>query len=131
MSARHCTTHRHMLYAAQPALNACTRTCIRLAAVHRRLCRWVLLLAEALRICTSSACCMLPRLCFAWRGSTAAYCRSCCADALNNAITCTILAAAGPQRSRMLSQLYKDERSAKLPVFPFLEKVYLERILRK
>ncbi|WIA32078.1 hypothetical protein OEZ86_002929 [Tetradesmus obliquus] len=51
--------------------------------------------------------------------------------ALNNAITCTILAAAGPQRSRMLSQLYKDERSASLPVFPFLEKVYLERILRR
>lgn len=51
--------------------------------------------------------------------------------ALNNAITCTILAAAGPQRSRMLAQLYKDERSAKLPVWPFLEKVYLERILRK
>lgn len=54
-----------------------------------------------------------------------------CADALNNAITCTILAAAGPQRSRMLATLYKDERSAKLPVWPFLEKVYLERILRK
>eukprot|EP00775_Hariotina_reticulata_P005247 gene5247-5482_t len=51
--------------------------------------------------------------------------------ALNSAITCTILAAAGPQRSRMLSQLYKDERSASLPVWPFLEKVYLERILRK
>jgi COP9 signalosome complex subunit 4 len=52
-------------------------------------------------------------------------------DALNNAITCTILAAAGPQRSRMLAQLYKDERSARLPVWPFLEKVYLERVLRK
>ena len=52
-------------------------------------------------------------------------------QALVSAITCTILAAAGPQRSRMLSTLYKDERSAKLPIFPFLEKVYLERILRK
>jgi hypothetical protein len=31
----------------------------------------------------------------------------------------------------MLSQLYKDERSATLPVWPFLEKVYLERILRR
>ncbi len=30
----------------------------------------------------------------------------------------------------MLSTLYKDERSAELSVFPFLEKVYLERILR-
>lgn len=50
---------------------------------------------------------------------------------LNNAITCTILAAAGPQRSRVLSQLYKDERSASLPVWGFLEKVHLERILRR
>lgn len=75
---------------------------------------------------------LLPRL-LMWAGeiSTALHHACCCADALNNAITCTILAAAGPQRSRMLSQLYKDERSAKLPVFPFLEKVYLERILRK
>lgn len=66
------------------------------------------------RACTCPAACCLPH-----------------AGALNNAITCTILAAAGPQRSRMLSQLYKDERSASLPVFPFLEKVYLERILRR
>ncbi|KAF5830942.1 hypothetical protein DUNSADRAFT_13825 [Dunaliella salina] len=50
-------------------------------------------------------------------------------QALNAAITCTILAAAGPQRSRMLSLLYKDERSQKLDVYPFLEKVFLERIL--
>ena len=31
----------------------------------------------------------------------------------------------------MLANLYKDERCARLPVFPFLEKVYLERILRQ
>jgi hypothetical protein len=31
----------------------------------------------------------------------------------------------------MLATLYKDERSAALDVFPFLEKVYLERILRR
>ncbi|KAG2441204.1 hypothetical protein HYH02_010048 [Chlamydomonas schloesseri] len=49
--------------------------------------------------------------------------------ALNAAITCTILAPAGPQRSRMLAALYKDERSSRLEVFPFLQKVYLERIL--
>ncbi|KAK3234883.1 hypothetical protein CYMTET_54889 [Cymbomonas tetramitiformis] len=36
----------------------------------------------------------------------------------------------GPQRSRVLATLYKDERCFKLPVFPILEKVYLERILR-
>lgn len=51
-------------------------------------------------------------------------------EALTAAVTCCILAAAGPQRSRVLANLYKDERSARLPVFGFLEKVYLERILR-
>lgn len=50
---------------------------------------------------------------------------------LTMAITCTILAAAGPQRSRMLATLYKDERCSKLPLYPFLEKVYMERILQK
>lgn len=52
------------------------------------------------------------------------------AQALSAAVTCTILAAAGPQRSRMLATLYKDERSPHVGVFPFLEKVYMERILR-
>lgn len=52
------------------------------------------------------------------------------AAALTNAITCAILAAAGPQRSRVLTTLYKDERCARLPVFSLMEKVYLERILR-
>lgn len=36
-----------------------------------------------------------------------------------------------PQRSRLLATLCKDERCAKLPVYPFLEKVYMERILGK
>ncbi|CAI5492372.1 unnamed protein product [Closterium sp. Naga37s-1] len=49
---------------------------------------------------------------------------------LNAAVTCTILAAAGPQRSRMLATLYKDERCSKLKIYPILQKVYLERILR-
>jgi hypothetical protein len=31
----------------------------------------------------------------------------------------------------MLATLYKDERSSRLDVYPFLEKVYLERILRR
>jgi len=52
-------------------------------------------------------------------------------EALQYSIICAILAAAGPQRSRMLSTLYKDERSSKSDVFPILEKMYLERILRK
>ena len=50
--------------------------------------------------------------------------------ALEAAVTCCILAAAGPQRSRVLANLYKDARVSRLQVFPFLEKVYLERILR-
>eukprot|EP00217_Crustomastix_stigmatica_P000312 CAMPEP_0183820046 /NCGR_PEP_ID=MMETSP0803_2-20130417/64444_1 /TAXON_ID=195967 /ORGANISM="Crustomastix stigmata, Strain CCMP3273" /LENGTH=383 /DNA_ID=CAMNT_0026064937 /DNA_START=1477 /DNA_END=2625 /DNA_ORIENTATION=- len=50
--------------------------------------------------------------------------------ALSAAATCTILAGAGPQRSRVLGTLYKDERCRELPVFGVLEKVYLERILR-
>lgn len=52
-------------------------------------------------------------------------------QALTSAVVCCILAAAGPQRSRVLANLYKDERCARLPVFSFLEKVYLERILRR
>ena len=52
-------------------------------------------------------------------------------QALEAAVTCCILASAGPQRSRVLANLYKDERTRALPVFPFLEKVYLERILRR
>lgn len=51
-------------------------------------------------------------------------------QALLSSIKCAILAAAGPQRSRILSTLYKDERCTKLMLYPFLEKVYLERILR-
>lgn len=45
-------------------------------------------------------------------------------------MVCTILAKAGPQRSRVLANLYKDERTHVLQQFPFMEKVYLERILR-
>ena len=43
---------------------------------------------------------------------------------------CTILAAAGPQRSRVLATLFKDERCAALPTYTMLSKVYLGRILR-
>jgi len=52
-------------------------------------------------------------------------------DALSFAVTCAILAQAGPQRSRVLATLYKDERSSKLSNFDILEKMYLERVLRK
>jgi len=52
-------------------------------------------------------------------------------DALKYAVTCAILAQAGPHRSRMLATLYKDERCASLNIYPTLEKMYLERVLRK
>ncbi|KAJ1546069.1 COP9 signalosome complex subunit 4 [Nowakowskiella sp. JEL0078] len=56
-------------------------------------------------------------------------------NCLVNAITCAVLASAGPQRSRMLATLYKDERVRERPemsgVYSILEKVYLERVLKK
>jgi len=52
-------------------------------------------------------------------------------EALKFAVTCAILAQAGPHRSRMLATLYKDERCTKLDIYSTLEKMYLERILRK
>jgi COP9 signalosome complex subunit 4 len=52
-------------------------------------------------------------------------------QALQHAIACAILAGAGQQRSRILASLYKDERSQKLPSFHILEKMYLERIIKR
>jgi len=52
-------------------------------------------------------------------------------EALQYAAVCAILAPAGPQRSRTLATLYKDERSSKIGIYPILEKMFLERILRK
>ncbi|KAJ6445925.1 choriogenin hminor [Purpureocillium lavendulum] len=45
------------------------------------------------------------------------------------AIKCAVLAPAGPMRSRTLARLYKDERSASLPEFAILEKMFLARLL--
>lgn len=50
-------------------------------------------------------------------------------DALNKALVCAILAPAGPQRSRMLGTLFKDERSQRSPAYSMLNKMYLERII--
>ncbi|KAL1564948.1 COP9 signalosome complex subunit 4 [Salvia divinorum] len=47
------------------------------------------------------------------------------------AVTCTILAGAGLRRSRLIAAMYKDERCANLKIYPILQKVCLERILRK
>ncbi|XP_034951072.1 COP9 signalosome complex subunit 4 [Chelonus insularis] len=51
--------------------------------------------------------------------------------ALRNALICTILASAGQQRSRMLATLFKDERCQQLPAYSILEKMYLDRIIRR
>jgi len=50
--------------------------------------------------------------------------------ALTMAAKCAILAPAGPQRSRLLGTLYKDERSARMPNYNILEKMYMDRLLR-
>jgi len=49
---------------------------------------------------------------------------------VENAITCAILAEAGPPRSRVLAMLYSDERSKQSPNYPLLEKMFKERIVR-
>lgn len=51
--------------------------------------------------------------------------------ALKNALICTVLASAGQQRSRMLATLFKDERCQQLPAYAILEKMYLDRIIRR
>ena len=48
---------------------------------------------------------------------------------LSMAITCAVLAPAGPQRSRTLAKLYKDERATQVQEFGILEKMFLDRLL--
>jgi len=52
-------------------------------------------------------------------------------QALKNALICAVLASAGQQRSRMLATLYKDERSQQLPAYSILEKMHLDRIIKR
>ncbi|KAH9045432.1 hypothetical protein EDB85DRAFT_1906596 [Lactarius pseudohatsudake] len=49
---------------------------------------------------------------------------------LSAAVTCAVLAPAGPNRSRILSSLYRDERTAELPTYNILSKMFLDHILR-
>ena len=49
--------------------------------------------------------------------------------ALSSAIICAVLAPAGPQRSRALAKLYKDERTPQVAEFGILEKIFLDRLL--
>jgi len=51
--------------------------------------------------------------------------------ALSASITCAVLAPAGPQRSRTLAKLYKDERASEAAEFGILEKMFLDRLLSK
>ena len=46
------------------------------------------------------------------------------------AVTCAVLAPAGPNRSRILSSLCRDERTAELPTYSVLTKMFLDHILR-
>jgi COP9 signalosome complex subunit 4 len=50
--------------------------------------------------------------------------------ALSAAITCAILAPAGPLRGRQLGKLYKDDRAVDTPEHAILEKIFLDRILK-
>ena len=51
-------------------------------------------------------------------------------DCRSAAVTCAVLAPAGPNRSRVLASLYRDERSAELPTYNILSKMFLDHILR-
>ncbi|MCJ1254599.1 COP9 signalosome complex subunit 4 [Lignoscripta atroalba] len=49
--------------------------------------------------------------------------------ALSSAIICAVLAPAGPQRSRALAKLFKDERATLVEEYGILEKMFLDRLL--
>jgi len=51
-------------------------------------------------------------------------------EALEKATFCAILAPAGPERSRTLAMLYKDERTSKIGCYNMLQKIYMERVVR-
>ncbi|OQR72055.1 COP9 signalosome complex subunit 4-like [Tropilaelaps mercedesae] len=52
-------------------------------------------------------------------------------NALTNALICATLASAGQVRSRLLATLFKDERAQRLPSFNILEKMHLDRIIKR
>lgn len=49
---------------------------------------------------------------------------------LKCAVTCAILAPAGPQRSRILASLCKDDRIRQVEHYEILQKMFLERLIR-
>ncbi|KRX71548.1 COP9 signalosome complex subunit 4 [Trichinella sp. T6] len=48
---------------------------------------------------------------------------------IRSAVLCAILSPVNQLRSRLLSALYKDSRTKQFPLFPILEKMFLENIL--
>jgi len=50
-------------------------------------------------------------------------------QSLSAAITCAVLAPAGPLRARQLSKLYKDDRASQVEEHAILEKIFLDRVL--
>ncbi|KAL0587558.1 hypothetical protein ABG067_002854 [Albugo candida] len=52
-------------------------------------------------------------------------------ELLEKAVICAILASAGPQRSRLLGTLYKDERVKASEHIGILEKMYTEQLIRR
>eukprot|EP01123_Difflugia_compressa_P010954 TRINITY_DN4156_c0_g1_i1.p1 TRINITY_DN4156_c0_g1~~TRINITY_DN4156_c0_g1_i1.p1 ORF type:complete len:392 (+),score=83.88 TRINITY_DN4156_c0_g1_i1:67-1242(+) len=52
-------------------------------------------------------------------------------QALESGVRCAVLAPAGPQRSRLLAMYYKDDKAPQLESYTVLEKMFLERILKK
>uniref|UniRef100_A0A6B2L6P2 COP9 signalosome complex subunit 4 n=1 Tax=Arcella intermedia TaxID=1963864 RepID=A0A6B2L6P2_9EUKA len=51
--------------------------------------------------------------------------------ALESGLRCAVLSPAGPQRSRLLAMYYKDDKAPRLESYTVLEKMFLERILKK
>ncbi|GAA5906621.1 uncharacterized protein JCM6883_004535 [Sporobolomyces salmoneus] len=51
-------------------------------------------------------------------------------QALSAAIVCAVLAPAGPTRSRILSSLYRDERSPSTSHYSILSKMFLDHLIR-
>ncbi|CAO4375906.1 unnamed protein product [Caenorhabditis nigoni] len=51
--------------------------------------------------------------------------------ALGKAIVCVLLAKPGPQRSRLLTIIFKDERAPNCPSFEIIAKMYLTKVIHK
>jgi len=52
-------------------------------------------------------------------------------QALEAGVRCAVLSPAGPQRSRLLAMYYKDDKAPQLDSYTVLEKMFLDRILKK